>query len=91
MIQRQRIVEEFMELVRVDSETKHEQEISRVLKHKFSSLGLTVVEDDTMPITGHGAGNLICTLEATSIKSNVPAIFFTCHMDTVTPGNGIKP
>ncbi len=91
MIQQQRIIEEFMELVRVDSETKHEQEISRVLKHKFSDLGLSVVEDDTMQITGHGAGNLICTLEATSLKSGVPAIFFTCHMDTVTPGNGIKP
>lgn len=91
MIQEHRIVEEFMELVRIDSETKHEQEICRVLKDKFSALGLSVVEDDTIEITGHGAGNLICTLEATSLKAGVPAIFFTCHMDTVTPGNNIKP
>src|SRR4051794_7678248 len=56
LIRQQRIVEEFMELVRIDSETKHEQEINRVLKHKFSELGLSVVEDDTMLITGHGAG-----------------------------------
>ena len=40
MIAKDRLVNEFMELVQVDSETKHEQEISRVLKQKFEALGL---------------------------------------------------
>lgn len=91
MIQQDRIVKEFMELVRVDSETKHEQEISKVLKSKFSALGLTIFEDDTMGITGHGANNLFATLAASPGAENTPKLFFTCHMDTVTPGNGIKP
>ncbi|CAG7641996.1 M20/M25/M40 family metallo-hydrolase [Paenibacillus allorhizosphaerae] len=90
MIQQNRLVNEFLELVQVDSETKHEQEISRVLKQKFTELGLKVEEDDSAAVTGHGSGNLICTLPATSANA-LPKLFFTSHMDTVTPGKGIKP
>jgi tripeptide aminopeptidase len=75
----------------VDSETKHEGEISKVLKQKFTELGLTVYEDDAADKTGHGAGNLICTLPASDASSSAPSILFTCHMDTVTPGKNIKP
>jgi tripeptide aminopeptidase len=90
MIQEKRLVEEFIELVKVDSETRHEQEISKVLKQKFTSLGLKVEEDDVAVQIGHGSGNLICTLAATA-DTSVARIFFTSHMDTVTPGKGIKP
>ncbi|AJE53495.1 hypothetical protein NS115_08810 [Paenibacillus jamilae] len=89
-IVKDRIVQEFMELVQVDSETKDEQEISRVLKEKFNALGLEVVEDDSRERTGHGSGNLIVTWKAEGVEQ-APKIFFTCHMDTVTPGKGIKP
>ncbi|MFK4436003.1 tripeptidase T [Paenibacillus sp. RC21] len=85
-----RIVQEFMELVQVDSETKHEQEISRVLKEKFNALGLEVTEDDSRERTGHGSGNLIVTWKAEGAEQ-APKLFFICHMDTVTPGKGIKP
>lgn len=91
MIVQDRLIGTFMELVRVDSETKHEQEIAAELKRRFAALGLRVEEDDTAAATGHGAGNLICTLEATADGAEAPVIFFTCHMDTVAPGNGIKP
>lgn len=90
MISQDRIVNEFMELVQVDSETKHEEQISVVLKEKFGSLGLHVFEDDTKDKTGHGAGNLIITWDAEQVDQ-APKLLFTCHMDTVTPGNGIKP
>ncbi|AOZ91433.1 tripeptidase T [Paenibacillus crassostreae] len=90
MISQERIVKEFMELVQIDSETMHEEEISVVLKQKFTDLGLKVIEDDSKERTGHGAGNLIITWEAEGLN-DAPHIFFTCHMDTVTPGVGIKP
>lgn len=89
MINEKRLLEEFLELVQVDSETKHEAEIAVVLKEKFNALGVNVEEDDSMGETGHGANNLICTLEG--IKEDVDPIYFTSHMDTVTPGKGIKP
>lgn len=89
MINQERLLNEFLELVKIDSETKYETEIAKTLKRKFSELGLEVFEDDTTGKTGHGAGNLICTLPAN--KEGVDPIYFTSHMDTVVPGKGVKP
>jgi tripeptide aminopeptidase len=91
MVQQDRLVQEFISLIQVDSESKFEQEISKVLTQKFSELGLQVEEDDSAPKTGHGAGNLFCTLEATDNNSSIPVLLFTSHMDTVAPGKAIKP
>ncbi|GAA5415440.1 peptidase T [Paraliobacillus ryukyuensis] len=87
-INQERLLSKFMELVKVDSETTEEAEIAKLLKKQFSDLGLDVYEDDSAKETGHGAGNLICTLKG--IKE-AEAIYFTSHMDTVVPGKGIKP
>ncbi|WP_040228657.1 M20/M25/M40 family metallo-hydrolase [Bhargavaea cecembensis] len=84
-----RLVDEFMELVQIDSETKHEQEIVGVLKEKMEALGFEVEEDDSAARSGHGAGNLIATLKGS--VEGADRIYFTCHMDTVTPGKGIQP
>lgn len=89
MINHDRLLNGFLELVQIDSETKYETEIAKVLKKKFQDLGVEVFEDDTTSQTGHGAGNLICTLPGT--KEGVDTIYFTSHMDTVVPGKGIKP
>lgn len=84
-----RLIEEFFELVKIDSETKHEQLIATVLMDKLEQLGFSVMQDDSAERTGHGAGNLIATLKGT--KSDADTIYFTTHMDTVVPGKGIQP
>ena len=89
MVNQERLVAEFLELVQIDSESGNEREIADVLKKKLTDLGLTVVEDDTQATTGLGSGNLIATLPG-NVASADP-ILFSCHFDTVTPGNGIKP
>jgi tripeptide aminopeptidase len=91
MVNRERLVNEFMELVRVDSETKQEQSISMLLKRKFEELGLSWKEDNAGPKIGHGANNLFVSFPAEGISGQVPKLFFTSHMDTVTPGQGIQP
>lgn len=88
MVNEKRLLDEFIELVKIDSETKDEGAIAPILKEKFKQLGLSVIEDDAAEKTGHGAGNLICTLEGT--KDATP-IYFTSHMDTVVPGKGVNP
>lgn len=88
-VNEERLVEEFIELVQIDSETKYETEIAKVLTEKLTSLGLEVYEDNSHEVTGHGAGNLICTLKGT--LPEVDPIYFTVHMDTVVPGKNIKP
>ncbi|WP_310829426.1 M20/M25/M40 family metallo-hydrolase [Paenibacillus pedocola] len=90
MIVQDRLIQEFMELVRVDSETGNERQIADVLKGKFSALGLTAIEDNSQERTGHGAGNLFVTWAAVS-GAAAPKLLFTCHMDTVVPGQNIKP
>ncbi len=89
LINKQRLIDEFIELVTTDSETGDERAICDLLKEKLTSLGLQVIEDDSAKLTGHGAGNLIATMPRTI--QGAPKIYFTCHMDTVAPGKGIKP
>ncbi|WP_438448839.1 M20/M25/M40 family metallo-hydrolase [Gorillibacterium sp. sgz5001074] len=91
MVNQQRLVEEFLELVQVDSESKFEAEIAKVLKTKFGALELSVEEDDSMSRSGCQANNLMFTLPASAGGEGAPTIYFTCHMDTVVPGKGIKP
>lgn len=88
MINQERLVTDFCELVQVDSETGNEGQIFKVLKNKLLALGLDVKEDQAQQKTGHGASNLIATLPGT-IKGT--AIALSTHMDTVVPGKGIKP
>ncbi|PID03518.1 hypothetical protein CSV67_02430 [Sporosarcina sp. P2] len=85
----QRLLQEFLELVKIDSETKNERNIADILTKKLQELGFDVTEDDTAEKTGHGAGNLIANLPST--VADADPIFFTCHMDTVVPGRSIQP
>lgn len=83
-----RLVEEFFELVQINSETKHEEIIAPILVEKLENMGFDVMVDDAHLRNGHGSGNIIATLPGTL---DVEPIYFTVHMDTVVPGNNIKP
>ncbi len=88
MVNETRVLDTFLGLVGIDSETKEEAIICEHLKSVFTELGCDVYEDDASTKTAHSGNNLIITLPAT--KDNVDPIYFTAHMDTVTPGKGIK-
>lgn len=88
MVNRERVIKHFMALVQIDSETKHERIICNERKQQFET---AVIEDDTMRITGHGAGNVIVNWAATSGAEAVKRWLFPAHMDTVAPGVNVKP
>ncbi|SER15240.1 peptidase T-like protein [Gracilibacillus ureilyticus] len=88
MVNRQRIIEQFLELVKIDSVTQHERKIANHLTGFFKEMGLEVMEDKTAEITSHEAGNILVRYPGNADKE---AIYFTSHMDTVSPGNGISP
>lgn len=90
MINQQRLVDEFLEMVQVDSPSKEERKIADILKEKLAELGLEVFEDGAGEKIGSGTGNLIAHLPRTP-GAVQPAIFFSAHMDTVQPGCGIQP
>jgi len=87
-INQDRLVKTFMNLVTVSSPTGKEREFCNYLKLSLENEGFQVIEDDTQKITGYGSGNLIASLEG---SKDADPIFFTCHMDTVSPGENIKP
>ena len=87
-VNQQRLVDEFLELVQIDSATKNERQIADVLKSKLQALNLEVTEDDSGPKIQGNTGNLIAILEG---ELDNPPLLFCAHMDRVQPGLGIKP
>lgn len=87
-INQQRLVDEFCELVQIDSSTKDERLIADALFVKLQELGFEVIEDDAGPKIGGTAGNLFAVLEG---QKDAPPLLFCAHMDRVQPGLGIKP
>ncbi|TFJ43328.1 hypothetical protein CKN80_12320 [Carnobacterium divergens] len=88
LINEERLIQRFVDLVKIDSETKQEEAIQPYLKSEFEKLGLEVTEDQTKGETGFGANNLIAVLAG---DDSLETIFFSCHMDTVMPGKNIQP
>jgi tripeptide aminopeptidase len=78
MINRDRLVSTFLELVQIDSPSGQEDEIARHLMAVLSGLGLQVVRDKTGNVIGRLAGE-------------GQPILLSAHMDTVEPGRGVKP
>lgn len=88
MINRERLYARFMELCAIDSEPTGERLMADRLAGLLAELGCTVTEDDTGEKIGGTAGNLIARLEGTGPGE---PLLFSCHMDRVVPGVGVKP
>jgi tripeptide aminopeptidase len=88
MINKERLYSRFMDLCSIDSEPTRERLLADRLKELLSELGFTVTEDDTGEKIGGNAGNLIARLAGTGPGE---PLLFSCHMDRVVPGVGVKP
>ncbi|MCF7793438.1 MAG: M20/M25/M40 family metallo-hydrolase [Candidatus Cloacimonetes bacterium] len=82
------ITEYFVDLVTIDSESKNEKAVAEKLKEDLINLGAEVKFDKANEITGGNVGNLYAYFPGEIKKT---PIIFCAHMDTVQPGNGIKP
>jgi len=89
MIDRTRLVAEFLELVRIDSLSRREGRIAKRLGETLTGLGAAVEEDDAGQKVGGEAGNLLAKLPGTA--PGAPALLLCAHMDTVVPGENVKP
>lgn len=87
-VNRERLIQDFMELVQIDSHSRDERAMVDALKARLEPYGVEIVEDDTASKVDGNAGNLIVRIAGDASK---PTILFTCHMDTVQPGKGIRP
>lgn len=88
MVNRERMVNEFIELAQIDSLSKRERQMADTLMKKLQDMGCTVFEDEAGKKIGGNCGNIICTVKG---SKNVAPILLMAHMDTVVPGEGKKP
>lgn len=88
MVNKERLIKNFMEIVKINSQTRNERAMADYLKGKLGELGLEVTEDQAGATIDGNAGNVIGVLAGSSEK---PAIIFSAHMDRVTPGENIQP
>ncbi len=77
MIDQERLVNSFCEMVRIDSPSDEEEEVAKHLTEKLTQLGFQVQRD--------AHGNVIASEEGDD------PLLLSAHMDTVQPGRGIKP
>ncbi len=83
-----RILETFLELVRIDSPTGEESACAAYVARALEVAGMDVRTDDSRERTGSDVGNLVATLPGTAPGMRV---VLSAHLDTVEPGRGIKP
>ena len=77
MIDQERLVNSFCEMVRIDSPSDEEEEVAKHLTERLTQLGFHVQRD--------AHGNVIASEEGDD------PLLLSAHMDTVEPGRGIKP
>ena len=81
MINQERLVQNFVEMCRVNTPPRHERVLVDRIQPQLESLGFSCVRDHAHEKTGGDCGNLIATLKGT--VTGAPAIFFSAHFDTV--------
>lgn len=89
MIDRARLVNHLLELVRIDSISKKEREIALRLKGELEALGADIAIDNAGEQVGGNVGNVVAIFEGNA--PSAPPILLSAHMDTVVPGEGVKP
>lgn len=88
MIEKERMIETFIHLARIDSPSYQEREIAERLMHELKALGGNVIVDDAGERVGGNAGNVLARFSGTGRGR---AVLLSAHMDTVMPGCGVKP
>ena len=88
MIKQDRLTDYTMDLITIDSPSKQEKEVAMKLKYDMEQIGAQCSFDSADEKVGGNVGNLTVKVKG---NTDAPPFFFSSHMDTVSPGIGIKP
>lgn len=88
MINKERLINTFIDYVKVDSESLNEGRFSDLMVKELKSLGMDVWTDNAGEKIGSNGNNVYAYMEGTK---DIEPLIFSCHMDTVKPGVGIDP
>ncbi len=88
-INEKRLLNTFLDLVRIDSESLQEGAIAKYLAQELKKLGASVYVDKAGKKIGSDAqGNIIASVKG---SGKTKPFLLSSHMDTVRPGRGVKP
>lgn len=88
MVNTERIVATFMELCAIDAESTRERLLGDHMKQCLESLGCDVWEDGAGEKIGGNCGNILARIAGTAAGE---PLLFSCHLDRVVPGTGVRP
>lgn len=88
MINKTRLIDEFIELVSVPCPSKDEKQEAELIMAKLRELGLEPEMDKAHEKTGGTCGNMWAYVKGT--VPNAPKLLFEAHMDSVAPTTGTK-
>ncbi|HYN84884.1 MAG TPA: M20/M25/M40 family metallo-hydrolase [Pyrinomonadaceae bacterium] len=89
MINQERIKNLLLELVQIDSVSRKERDVAERIKKYCEEMGAEVEIDDAGEKVGGNSGNVIARFPGTI--PGAETIMMSAHMDTVVPGEGVKP
>jgi tripeptide aminopeptidase len=89
LINRERLKNLLIELIKIDSLSRKEYDVGMRLKRELEELGARVTIDDAGEKVGGNMGNLIGHFSGTAPAAR--PLLLSAHMDTVVPGEGIVP
>jgi tripeptide aminopeptidase len=86
---RDRVLDIFLDLARIDSESLHEAAVAAYVMKAARSLGFEPYMDDAAEMLGGEAGNVYIKIPSSGVDA--PPLILCAHMDTVTPGKSVEP
>jgi len=89
VINKKRLVSRFIKYVKVDSLSKNEAKFMKLIRKELAAMGIRSVEDNAGKRIGGDSGNLYAFIKGNA--KGAPRMLLNAHVDTVMPGENIKP
>ncbi len=89
MINKNNLVKRFIKYVKIDSLSGKEARFMKLIRKQLSDMGIRSYQDNAGRKIGGDCGNLYAFIKGT--VKGAPRILINAHVDTVMPGENIRP
>lgn len=92
MVDQKRLVDSFLEMVQIDSESLKEGKMADYVENKCKALGATSISrDKANEVLDSETGNVYAFFPGFNGGEDLEPVLLSMHLDTVSPGIGVKP
>jgi tripeptide aminopeptidase len=89
LINKKRLVDRFIRYVKIASLSRKEAKFSKLIRKELKGMGIRPIEDNAGRHIGGDCGNIYAFVKG-NVKG-IPRMLLNAHIDTVMPGENIKP